>query len=82
MIPQQVAVIVKEVVEVVPVATQAYGFTRTAISVYNSKTPLGAVKEAVKGIIGNCTPPFMKKTIRCILFFEQLRVTVYYKGAL
>lgn len=73
--------ILKQVAELVPVATQAAGFTTTAMSMYNSTTPLEVVKQAAKSIIVNCTPPLFKYPTKCLLFFGQLGLTIYYKGS-
>lgn len=49
----------------VPVVGSAYGFYKTAAAVYDSTTPGGAVKAAIKGIALDCTPPAIKYPILC-----------------
>jgi len=41
----------------IQVVSQAYGFTKTTMKVYNSTTPTDAFKAAVKGLIVDCSPP-------------------------
>jgi hypothetical protein len=48
-----------------PVIGSCYGFALTAVKVYNSSTPSGAIKTAVKGIVLDCTPPVIKYPILC-----------------
>lgn len=43
-----------------PVVGSVYGFSKTATRVYDSSTPSGAVKTAIKGIFLDCTPPAIK----------------------
>ena len=49
----------------VPAAGSAYGFAKTCIRVYNSKTPSGAIVAGVKGIVIDCTPPVIKYPLLC-----------------
>ena len=44
----------------VPVVGQAYGFTKTAMKVYNTTSPVEAVKVAAVSIIDDCAPPQIK----------------------
>lgn len=48
-----------------PVIGSCYGFSTTAIKVYNSTTPSGAIKTAAKGVILDCTPPVVKYPVLC-----------------
>lgn len=48
-----------------PVVGSVYGFCKTAIKVYNSTSPAGAVKETVKGLVIDCTPPSIKYPVLC-----------------
>ena len=48
-----------------PVIGSCYGFATTAVKVYNSTTPTGAIKTAVKGIVIDCTPPVIKYPALC-----------------
>ena len=52
-----------QIVKQTPVVGSVYGFYRTASRVYDSATPAGAIKEAVKGVILDCTPPAIKYPI-------------------
>ena len=45
----------------VPVVGQAYGFTKTAMKVYNSTSPV----EAAVSIIDDCVPPQIKYPVKC-----------------
>lgn len=48
-----------------PVVGSVYGFTKTAMKVYNCKTPSGAVLTSAKGIVIDCTPPIIKYPLLC-----------------
>jgi hypothetical protein len=48
-----------------PVIGSCYGFAQTSIKVYNSTTPSGAIKTAVKGVVLDCTPPVIKYPALC-----------------
>ena len=54
-----------QLVKQTPVVGSAYGFYRTASKVYDSTSPAGAVKEAVKGLVLDCTPPTIKYPVLC-----------------
>ena len=43
-----------QLVKQTPIVGSAYGFYRTASKVYDSTSPAGAVKEAVKGLVLDC----------------------------
>ena len=49
----------------VPVVSQAYGFTKTVIKVYNSTLPVEAVKVVALSIIDDCAPPLIKYPVKC-----------------
>ena len=49
-----------QLVKQTPVVGSAYGFYKTASKVYNSTSPTGAVKEAVKRLVRDCIPPTIK----------------------
>lgn len=46
-----------QLVKQTPVVGSIYGFYRTASKVYDSTSSAGAVKEAVKGLLFDCTSP-------------------------
>lgn len=48
-----------------PVIGSCYGFATTAIKVYNTTTPAGAIKTAAKGVLIDCTPPAIKYPVLC-----------------
>ena len=60
----------------VPVVGQAYGFTKTAMKVYNSTSPVEAVKVAAVSIIDDCLPPIIKYPVKCGIFVSQVVVAV------
>ena len=45
-----------QIIKQTPVVGSVYGFYRTASRVYDSTSPAGAVKEALKGLVIDCTP--------------------------
>ena len=51
---------------------QAYGFTKTAMKVYNSTSPVKAVKVAAVSIIDDCAPPQIKYPVKCGYFLLKL----------
>lgn len=51
-----------------PVIGSCYGFATTAVKVYNTTTPSGAIKTAVKGVVIDCTPPAIKYPVLCAAF--------------
>ena len=48
-----------------PVIGTCYGFSKTARKVYNSTSPSHAMGCAIKGIVIDCTPPFIKYPALC-----------------
>ena len=54
-----------QLVKQTPVVGSLYGFYRTASKVYDSTSPGGAVKEAVKGLVLDCTPPTIQYPVLC-----------------
>ena len=54
-----------QIIKQTPVVGSVYGFYRTASRVYDSTSPAGAVKEAVKGLVIDCTPPTIKYPVLC-----------------
>ena len=60
----------------VPVVGQAYGFTKTAVKIYNSTSPIKAVKIAAVSIIDDCAPPQIKYTIKCGILAGQIGVAI------
>lgn len=57
--------IFKILIDSSPVIGQTYGLANTAMKVYNSTSPVGAVKSAVKGILLDCSPPVIKYPLKC-----------------
>jgi len=57
--------IVGPLIKNAPVIGSCYGFATTAIKVYNSTTPSGAIKTAVKGVVLDCTPLVIKYPVLC-----------------
>lgn len=66
----------KEILENVPIVGQAYGLTKTAMIVYNSTSPIEAVKNATLSIIIDCTPPVIKYPVKCAVFALSCTVAV------
>ena len=64
----------KEIVKGVPVLGQAYGLTSTAMRVYNSASPLEALKLAGFEIAQECLPPQVKYPLKCTVFFAQVAI--------
>ena len=60
----------------VPVVGQAYGFTKTAMKVYNSTSPVEAVKVAAVSIIDDCAPPQIKYPVKCRIFLAQVGLAI------
>lgn len=60
------------IVKNVPVLSQTYGVTRTAMRIYNSTSPVGAVKAAVKGVLVDCAPPVVKYPLKCIMLASHI----------
>ena len=68
------------VIEQVPVVGQAYGFTKTAMKVYNSTSPIEEVKVAAIPIIYDCAPPHIKYPVKCGILLAQVGLAVYSGG--
>ena len=60
----------------VPVVGQAYGFTKTAMKVYNSTSPVEAVKVAAGSIIDDCFPSQIKYPVKCSILLSQVVLAV------
>ena len=60
----------------IPVVSQVYGFTTTAMKVYNSTSPVEAVKVATISIIDDCAPPQIKYPVKCGIFIAQVGLAV------
>lgn len=63
-----------DLIKHVPIVGQAYGFTMTALKIYNSTSPIGATSLAVKGILADCLPPEVKYPVKCGILLTQLIV--------
>lgn len=64
----------------VPVVGQAYGFTKTAMKVSNSTSPVEAVKVAAVSIIDDCAPPQLKYPVKCGILLAQVGLAVSSDG--
>ncbi len=53
------------VIKHIPLVGQSYGLTKTAMRIYNSTDPIGAVKNATLSILDDCAPPQVKYPIKC-----------------
>ena len=60
----------------VPVVGQAYSFTKTAMKVYNSTSPIEAVKIAAVSILDDCAPPQVKYPIKCGILAGQIGIAI------
>ena len=60
-----VSTALKTVAPFVPVAVSAYGFTRRYIKVYNATSPTKALVAGFKGVVIECTPPYIKYPLLC-----------------
>jgi hypothetical protein len=60
----------------VPIISQAYGFTKTAMKVFNSTSSIEAVKIAALSIIDDCASPQIKYPIKCGIFLAQVELAV------
>ena len=54
-----------QLVKQTPVVGSVYGFYKTASKVYDFTSPVGAVKQAVKGLVLDCIPPTIKYPVLC-----------------
>jgi hypothetical protein len=66
----------KFLIDNIPVIGQAYGFTKTAMKVYNSTSPVGAASAAVKGILLDCSPPAVKYPLKCSILALNIALVV------
>ena len=57
--------LISQLAKQTPVVGSVYGFYKTASKVYDSSSPGGAIKEAVKGLVLDCTPPTIKQPVLC-----------------
>ena len=62
------------------VVDQAYGFTKTAMKVYNVTSPVQAIKVAAVLIIGDCALPQIKYPVECSIFLVQVGLVVSNSG--
>ena len=63
---------IETIVKQIPVVTQAYGLTKTAIRVSESTDPISALKNATLTIVDDCVPPQIKYPVKCGVFLAQL----------
>lgn len=59
-----------------PIVAQSVGFTRTAMKVYKSTSPVEAVKIAAISILDECAPPQVKYPIKCGILIAQIGIAV------
>ena len=59
-----------------PILSQLYGFTTTAMKVYNSTSPVEAVKVGVVSIVDDCMPPQIKYPVRCGILLAQFGLVI------
>ena len=64
------------IVNQVPVVGQAYSFTKTAMKVYNSTSPVEAVKTAFVSILDDCAPPQIKYPVKYNILLAQVGLAV------
>ena len=67
---------VNPLIKQVPVVGQAYGFTKTAMKIYNSTSPVEAAKVAAISITDDCAPPQIKYPVKCGIFFTQVGLAI------
>ena len=65
-----------KIIPLVPVLGQGYGFTKTAMKVYNSTSPVKAVIVATVSIIDDCAPPIIKYPVKCGVLLVQVGLAV------
>lgn len=65
----------------IPVPGQLYGLTTAAMKVYNSTSPVEALKLAVRSIAIDCSPPIIKYPVKCSILFAELALVVSSGGA-
>ena len=59
---------------------QFYGFTRTAVKIYNSTSPVQTVQIATVSIINDCVPLSVKYPVKYSILLAQVRVTISSNG--
>jgi hypothetical protein len=55
----------KKVSSFVPLVGSAYSFGKTCFRVYNATSPTKALIIGVKGVVIDCTPPYIKYPLLC-----------------
>jgi len=66
----------------IPVVGQTYGFTKTAMKIYNSTSPVEAAKVAAISITDDCAPPQIKYPVKCSILIAQVGLAVSSGGNL
>jgi hypothetical protein len=56
----------RDIIQSTPIVGSLYGFYRTASRGYNTTTPEGAIKQAIKGIVLDCTLPVINYPVLCV----------------
>lgn len=59
------------VINLGPLAAQAYGFTTSAMNLYNATDPFEAISAGVSIVIERCTKEIAKYSIECGLLWLQ-----------
>ena len=68
------------VIKQISVVGQAVGLTVTAMKVYNSTSPVQAVRTAAVSIVDDCAPPQIKYPLKCGALLIQLRIAIGTSG--
>ena len=71
----------EKIVKGVPVVGQAYGFVNVAMKVYDTTSPLQALKTGVLGVLTDCAPPQVKYPVKCGLLLAQVGLAVSTGGS-
>lgn len=58
------------------ISGQLYGLTTAAMKVYNSTSPVEALKLAAKSIVIDCSPPIIKYPVKCSILFAEIALVV------
>ena len=64
------------IIKQIPVVGQAYRFTKTAMRVYQSTSPVEAVKVTAVSIIDEWAPPQIKYPVKCGILLAQVGLAI------
>ena len=67
---------IMSIIKQIPVVGQAYRFTKTAMRVYQSTSPVEAVKVTAVSIIDEWAPPQIKYPVKCGILLAQVGLAV------